>query len=58
MEVFTYFKKDHKKNNQNLHGQSKESVISKVSLRPEFSTNLTFKNPLKNPTSYLVDAGF
>ena len=22
------------------------------------STNLTFKNPLTNPTSYLVEAGF
>ena len=27
-------------------------------LRPYFSTNPTFKIPLKNPTSYLVEAGF
>ena len=30
----------------------------KVELRPEFSTNHTFENPLKNPTPYLVKAGF
>ena len=29
-----------------------------LNLRPQFSTNLTFENPLKNPTSYLVKAGF
>ena len=27
-------------------------------LWPYFSTNLTFKNPLRNPTSYLVEVGF
>ena len=26
--------------------------------RPYFSTNPTFKIPLKNPASYLVEAGF
>ena len=32
--------------------------IYKVGLRPYFFTNPTFKIPLKNPTSYLVEAGF
>ena len=27
-------------------------------VRPLFSTNPTFENPLKNPNSYLVEAGF
>ena len=30
----------------------------KTPLWPYFSTNPTFKLPLKNPTSYLVEAGF
>ena len=29
-----------------------------ATIRPYFSTNPTFVNPLKNPTSYLVEAGF
>ena len=28
-----------------------------ISLRLYFSINFTFENPLKNPTSYLVEAG-
>ena len=29
-----------------------------ILFRPYFSTNPTFKIPLKNPASYLVEAGF
>ena len=32
--------------------------ILEKSFRPYFSTNPTFKNPLKNTTSYLVEASF
>ena len=33
-------------------------TILENSHRPYFSTNPTFKIPLKNPTSYLVEAGY
>ena len=33
-------------------------VLCSTDLMPKFSTNPTFENPLKNPTSYLVKAGF
>ena len=29
-----------------------------IKVRPYFSTNPTFKIPLKNPTSYIVEASF
>ena len=33
-------------------------TLGTTGVRSYFSTNPTFKNPLKNPTSYLVKAGF
>ena len=56
--------------NQKIHvAVFDERLVTKISVfyclmkkfqsqRPQFSTNPTFGNPLKNPSSYLVKAGF
>ena len=47
-----------------VHGvaEGRINLISEILMsylrRPYFSTYPTFKNPLKNPTSYLVETGF
>ena len=41
-----------------IYKSSRYGLFLKGTDRPWFSTNPTFENPLKNPTSCLVEAGF
>ena len=47
-----------KKYNPNFYRKMFNIGIAFNRLRPYFSTNLTLLNPTKNPTSYLIEAGF